>query len=149
MVWEVLREEGMATHSSIPALRIPGTKEPGGLESRGLQRVRYHWSYEARRSNGGELWLQTLSPQECLGECDKIRLNPHHTYRPPHDPQLKLILSPHPRSPPCSWTGRFDMKRSIVYRFIYTLNTIPILCQQILFPLELNKVLCLYRKINK
>ena len=32
---------------------------------------------------------------------------------------------------------------------IYTLNTIPILCQQILFPLELNKVLRLYRKINK
>ena len=31
--------EGMATHSSIPAWRIPWTEEPGGLQSMGLQRV--------------------------------------------------------------------------------------------------------------
>ena len=30
-------EEGMATHSSIPAWRIPWTEEPGGLWSMGLQ----------------------------------------------------------------------------------------------------------------
>ena len=30
-------EEGMATHSSILAWRIPGTEEPGGLLSVGLQ----------------------------------------------------------------------------------------------------------------
>ena len=29
----------MATHSSILAWRIPGTEEPGGLQSMGLQRV--------------------------------------------------------------------------------------------------------------
>ena len=28
-------EEGMATHSSIPAWRIPWTEEPGGLQSMG------------------------------------------------------------------------------------------------------------------
>ena len=28
-------EEGMATHSSILAWRIPWTEEPGGLQSRG------------------------------------------------------------------------------------------------------------------
>ena len=33
-------EKGMATRSSILAWRIPWTKEPGGLESTGLQRVR-------------------------------------------------------------------------------------------------------------
>ena len=33
-------EEGMATHSSIPALRIPWTEEPGRLQSTGSQRVR-------------------------------------------------------------------------------------------------------------
>ena len=33
-------EEGMATHSSILAWRIPWTKEPGWLQSRGLQSVR-------------------------------------------------------------------------------------------------------------
>jgi len=31
-------EEGMATHSSILAWRIPWTEEPGGLQSMGLQR---------------------------------------------------------------------------------------------------------------
>ena len=32
-------EEGMATHSSILAWRIPWTEEPGGLQSMGSQRV--------------------------------------------------------------------------------------------------------------
>ena len=35
-------EKGMATHSSIHACKIPWTKEPGGLQSMGLQRVG-HW----------------------------------------------------------------------------------------------------------
>ena len=34
-------EEGMATHSSILAWRIPWTEEPGGLQSMGSQRVRH------------------------------------------------------------------------------------------------------------
>ena len=33
----------MATHSSILAWRIPLTKEPGGLQSLGLQRVGHNW----------------------------------------------------------------------------------------------------------
>ena len=32
-------EKEMATHSSVPALRIPGTGEPGGLPSMGSHRV--------------------------------------------------------------------------------------------------------------
>ena len=32
-------EEGMATHSSMLAWRIPWTEEPGELQSMGLQRV--------------------------------------------------------------------------------------------------------------
>ena len=35
-----LLEEGMATHSSIHAWRIPWTEEPSGLQPMGLQRVR-------------------------------------------------------------------------------------------------------------
>ena len=38
-------EKEMATHSSIHAWRIPWTKEPGGLQSMGLQRVRHVSSY--------------------------------------------------------------------------------------------------------
>ena len=32
-------EKGMATHSSILAWTIPGTEEPGGLQSTGSKRV--------------------------------------------------------------------------------------------------------------
>ena len=34
--WEDLLEEGMATHSSILAWRIPWTEEPGGLQAHGV-----------------------------------------------------------------------------------------------------------------
>ena len=37
--WEDPLEEGMATHSSILAWRIPWTEEPDGLQSMGSQRV--------------------------------------------------------------------------------------------------------------
>ena len=36
---EDLLEEEVATHSSIPAWRIPRTEQPGGLQSMGSQRV--------------------------------------------------------------------------------------------------------------
>ena len=39
-------EKEMATHSSILAWRIPWTKEPGGLQSMGSQRVRHDWETE-------------------------------------------------------------------------------------------------------
>jgi len=35
-------EKEMATHSSILAWKIPWTKEPGGLQSMGSQRVRHN-----------------------------------------------------------------------------------------------------------
>ena len=37
--WEDPLEREMATHSSIPAWRIPWTEEPSGLQSMGSQRV--------------------------------------------------------------------------------------------------------------
>ena len=50
-IWIFGREdplkEGMATHSSILAWRIPWTVELGGLQSIVSQRVRYDWSYLA------------------------------------------------------------------------------------------------------
>ena len=39
--WGDPLEEGMATHSSILAWRIPWTEEPDGLQSKELQRVRH------------------------------------------------------------------------------------------------------------
>ena len=37
--WEDPLEEGMATHSSILAWRIPWTEKPSGLQSMGSQRM--------------------------------------------------------------------------------------------------------------
>ena len=37
-------EKEMAAHSSVPARRIPGTGEPGGLLSMGSHRIRHDWS---------------------------------------------------------------------------------------------------------
>ena len=41
--WEDPMEEGLATHSSILAWRIPWTEEPGGLQSVGWQRAGHNW----------------------------------------------------------------------------------------------------------
>ena len=52
-------EEGMATHSSILALKIPGTEEPGGLQSMGSQRVRHDYYlpfYLSYGFSGGTDW---------------------------------------------------------------------------------------------
>ena len=40
----LLLEKEMATHSSVLAWRIPGTREPGGLPSMGLHKVGHDWS---------------------------------------------------------------------------------------------------------
>ena len=50
-VWSLGREdpleEGMATHSSTLAWRIPQTAEPGGGQSIGSHRVGHNWSDQA------------------------------------------------------------------------------------------------------
>ena len=42
--WEDPLENGMVTHSSIFAWRIPQTEQHGGLQFMGSQRVRHNWS---------------------------------------------------------------------------------------------------------
>ena len=41
--WDDPLEEGMATHASILAWKIPWTEEPSRLRSMGSQRVRHDW----------------------------------------------------------------------------------------------------------
>ena len=63
--WEDPLKEGMATHSSILAWRIPWTEEPGGLWSIGSQRVRRDWSdliHTHACSLKGKLW----QPRQCI-----------------------------------------------------------------------------------
>ena len=44
-------EEGMATHSSILAWRIPWTEETGSLQSTGSQRVRHDQAHTFTRAS--------------------------------------------------------------------------------------------------
>ena len=57
--WEDPLEEGMATHSSILAWRIPWTEEPGGLQFMGLQRVRHDLVTNQKQ---GHFLLSSRSP---------------------------------------------------------------------------------------
>ena len=52
-------EEGMASHPSILAWRIPWTEEPGALWSIGSQRVGHDWND----------WAHTCMPTQWLGLC--------------------------------------------------------------------------------
>ena len=62
----------MATHSSVPAWRIPGTGEPGGLQSMGLRRadtteqLHFHFSLSCiGEGNGNPLQYSCLeNPQD-------------------------------------------------------------------------------------
>ena len=54
-------EEGMAIHSSILAWEIPWIKEPGGLQSRGSQRIR-HDSVTKQQQHGDQVSDQGQSP---------------------------------------------------------------------------------------
>ena len=49
-------QRGMATHSSILAWRIPWTKEPGGLQSTGSQRVGHDWVANTFLEWDGQSW---------------------------------------------------------------------------------------------
>ena len=62
-------EKGMAIHTSILAWMIPWTEEPGGLQSKGSQRVRPNWAtenicnkvYNFRSTYGPSKWKWNLS----------------------------------------------------------------------------------------
>ena len=63
--WEDPLEEGMATHSSILAWRIPWTEEPGGLQSEGSQRVAHNCCDLAHTHGGSRLQQAPGEPLEC------------------------------------------------------------------------------------
>ena len=58
-------EKEMATHSSVPAWRIPGMAEPGGLPSMGSHRVGHDWSDLAAAAAAAAWWY--------LKQWDKLR----------------------------------------------------------------------------
>ena len=58
-------EKEMATHSSVLAWRIPGTGEPGGLQSMRLHRVRHDWSDLAAAAACTYHWIQPKLSWNC------------------------------------------------------------------------------------
>ena len=52
--WEDPLEKGMATHSCTLAWKIPGTEEPGRLQTMGLQTVGHDWATSLSADGGGE-----------------------------------------------------------------------------------------------
>ena len=70
-------EKGIAIYSSILAWRIPWTRQPGRLQSMGLQRVGHHWTADAfTLSHGWALFLQgdAIQPDQTQCFCDSWRL---------------------------------------------------------------------------
>ena len=100
--WEYPLEEGMATHSSSLAWRIPWTEEPGGLQSMELHRIGHVWAHNrilqslAVISTPGEhlamlnhflysrKGVQLASSEESPG----MRLNIPQCTGPPHNKEL-------------------------------------------------------------
>ena len=82
LIWEDPREEGMATHSSIPAWRIPWTEDPGSYspgakkrQTRLKRQSAHHIQYSAKLNkyyydNAFERWeeksIQSKERNKCL-----------------------------------------------------------------------------------
>jgi len=56
----LLRYKEMAAHSSVLAWRIPGTGEPGGLQSMGSHRVGHDWSDLAAAADIRKEWNNAI-----------------------------------------------------------------------------------------
>ena len=87
--WQDPLEEGMGTHSSILAWRVPWTEEPGRLQSMGSQRARHEWSNSARTHARAALEHKAKPAIYTL----------HYNIYCPVEFDWKNIVSSHPRGP--------------------------------------------------
>ena len=91
-------EEEMATHSSVLALRLPGTGEPGGLPSMGSHRVRHDWSDLAAAAAGflsriEKVVMNVLHVVLAIMHLEKWRTFPQLLELIPEDsPQLSALI---------------------------------------------------------
>ena len=86
--WDDPLEEGMGSHSSILAWRIPRTEEPGGWQSTGSKRTGHSWSDLAHMRAGSQVtYLQTV-----YTECPNIS---HPRTSQPSFQQSSLFPSAH------------------------------------------------------
>ena len=76
--WENPLEEGMATHSSILAWRIPWTEEPGGLQTMESQRVDTTERINTHRNGYMGAYCSNVFSLHCV--C--LKVNEHLRYAP-------------------------------------------------------------------
>ena len=93
-------EKAVATPSSVPAWRIPGTGEPGGLPFMGSHRVELDWKRLSRSSIKGLPWW--LNGKESTCQCRRHGFNPCSGRIPRTPEQLSPFATtteaPRPRS---------------------------------------------------
>ena len=127
-------EKGMATHSGILAWRIPGTGEPGGLQSTGHKRVGHDWV----------TFPFTFALQYCVGFCHiSTRISYRSMYVPPapnFHPILPLpVVRDHWIWAPCAIQKTFIgylILHMVMYMFqCCSLNSshpfLPLLCPEV------------------
>ena len=111
--WEDPLEEGMETHSSVLAWRIPWTEEPGGPQSVGLHRVP-----ECLSAEHSAFRLSQLMTTQDLR--NGLKRSYQWPMKPRHVPSLPFPFCPwalshpsHPRLPPmnvCYTTSSMEEK---------------------------------------
>ena len=73
-------EKGMATHSCVLTWRIPWTEEPGGLQSKGSQRVGHDWATDTKWAELRHYSLEVVQPTRearVLGTSSSLALSGH------------------------------------------------------------------------
>ena len=78
--WEDALEEGMATHPSILAWRIPWTEEPGGLQSMQLQRVGHNLATEQEQQKFNKFLIFIKMDKNLIYRQAASRLHPISKY---------------------------------------------------------------------
>ena len=114
-------EKEMATYSSVLAWRIPGMREPGGLPSMGLHRVRHDWSDLAAALR----YLLIITGLTIMPEVwnSEKPLASWHPFSPvllgkPNSPYLFLILSLQVNA--CFWfCGISEMNFNYILQLTY------------------------------
>ena len=106
-------EKEMATHSRVPAWRIPGTGEPGGLPPMGSHRVGHNGSNLAAAAASIR---QSQSPSVCAWVCVCVRAPALHAVQHVGSQFCDQGLNPCPLQGKCGvWTtgplGKFPISQ--------------------------------------
>ena len=97
--WDDPLEEGMATHSSILAWRIPQTEEPGGLHSTGSQRVRHSWRDLAQIKESHRSWERLFGYLFMLQLKVSVSAVPNLSGNSKERTKMTCQISPSPQKP--------------------------------------------------